>query len=333
MSFRASKFMFADLKGKKSPWFPLVCIQGDEVPVVRSLISPLILMFPFYYGPKNLAEHLFVWVLVWTSISKLNYILHNHVHAPMAGGRLLNRWIDLSLGFCTGMTAMSWRITHLHGHHCEHLVRATEGKRAFLPSRAPLTHVRHDGYLSRFTIGNVIRHCFLTAAPQWWRPVAVAWEKGVRRPKAFSAPYYRWALAEFSIVYMFYALLLLTDPFTTVIYVLLPIFLVLVFSRYIDYMTHVGEKRGRPSFANNCLSNIYNRLYWNFGHHAVHHIAPTLHWTVLPSAHERLSSIFPHLASSPSTPPLTHSFSGALWPIHLWSAWRCSATAAHSPSN
>jgi hypothetical protein len=71
---------------------------ADFANLFRSVLSPLILSLPIYFGGEG-GQALIVGFTVWFLLSDMNFLLHQHVHLPL-----------------TTSTA-SWRIHHVDRHH------------------------------------------------------------------------------------------------------------------------------------------------------------------------------------------------------------------------
>jgi fatty acid desaturase len=232
---------------------------------------------------------------VWCYICRHNYILHNHVHCPFTSSKKFNRFLNVTLGFCTGMTAGNWKITHVHGHHVEHRIKN-------LPSRNYVRYlkVQED---EPYSVLSGILHSIKTAPLQWFLPLYIM-VAGALKGSSARAKYYRFYLAEFILVYGFVGLLACINPAKTALYFGSIYTLVYLISRYVDYLTHTSSRgHSNLSIANICLHPAYNGAFWNFGYHVAHHVTPTAHWTTLPALYEglRIEPEVPAVAIRPNT--------------------------------
>jgi fatty acid desaturase len=259
----------------------LIRHPADQVQVGLALLGPAALSLPFLIS-FSLELEILLWGVVWLFICRNNYILHNHVHRPFTSSRTLNRLLAILLGFCTGMTAGIWKITHVHGHHVEHKIDV-------LPSR---------GFVRRFDIRDTdysylgaIRHAFRTAPLQLALPVMIMiWESF--RERSFRRTFYRYHLLEFCFIYGLVLGFFIIQPIKAFLYFGMMYSVVYLISRHVDYVTHVCcAKDSEHGFANVCVHPRYNKFLWNFGYHTAHHLKPAAHWTTLPSIHKELDLI------------------------------------------
>jgi fatty acid desaturase len=258
---------------------PRVRNRADIPQVVNALLGPLILIAPLAAGLQGLS--LFVaWLGVWLYICRHNYILHNHVHYRFTNSRRFNRWLDMSLGFVTAMTAGNWRIMHVHGHHVEHLADR-------LPSRAHASLLRVDD-VAHHGRWHAAAHCAVSVPYQFAYPI---WRclRGAFAREGFRSTYYRYHVREFLIVYGAIGAAIWAFGWRGALFLLPTYYLVYFLSRHVDYVTHVAAASSADhAYSNICLSPRYNRWYWNFGYHVAHHFAPRAHWTRLPEIYRTL---------------------------------------------
>ena len=301
----------------------LIKRRQDCPSVLRAFFSPLLLLLPFAYLPQSLLGQILMWLLIWNAISKLNYVLHNHIHYPFTHSKRLNRWIAFSLGFCTGMPAAVWRLTHVHGHHLDGSPLASGARRAPFQIRHRPKALRH------YRLGGMVLYCGEAIGPLWWRTLKVSLQRGYSvNPNTgkhhFGHHYYRYLGHEMLLLATLALALAIWQPYTALWFIFLPYFLVYFFSRYIDYLTHVGYA-SRHAAANDCLLPGFNRWYWNFGYHNAHHHSPGTHWTELPQLHRQLAS------QTGITHAKPYNFGGMYLLNHWWHEHRSTlANAARS---
>jgi fatty acid desaturase len=104
----------------------------DRWQVTLAVAGPGIMLWPFAYDLPA-PETLLAWIMNWMLLARHNYILHNHVHHPFTTSKTANRILGILLGFVTGMTAGNWKITHVHGHHTEHLAGRLRSRPRLVP--------------------------------------------------------------------------------------------------------------------------------------------------------------------------------------------------------
>jgi len=135
----------------------------------------------------------------------------------------------------------------------------------------------------------------------------------------FRRAYGRYYLLDYLIIGLFLLAVFVFSPKSAAIIIYFYV-IITFFSLRTDYSTHVGEKaKGDILFANNCQDAIFNRFFWNFGHHVGHHMKPSLHWTKLPAYEKKLGVV----DSEDDVQTVSFNFFGLLLPPFLhWRATR-----------
>jgi fatty acid desaturase len=225
-------------------------------------------------------ETLLAWIMNWMFLARHNYILHNHVHHPFTTSNTANRVLGILLGFATGMTAGNWKITHVHGHHTEHLA----GQLRSRPRLEALETTRNGNT----RLSHIIIRSLTTMPLQLFWPAWVSFQRGFLQGGG-RAVFYRFCFWEMALIWSLTAALFAYDWRKCAVFVTGTQILVITISRYTDHLTHAGaDSRDPLGFANICLSPSFNSWFWNFGYHIAHHIEPRLHWSKLRDAQEGL---------------------------------------------
>jgi fatty acid desaturase len=257
----------------------LIPRKQDSGQFALALIGPAILLWPFLVdltAPQVIGG----WLVNWVLIARHNYILHNHVHHPFSKSKALNRLLDVLLAFTTGMTAGNWKITHVHGHHTEHMA-----KRLLTRPRLRFLETTHD---KDTRLRHNISRAIATMPVQFVWPVVISFKLGLMQ-KGFRSVLYRYAFWEMLFVYIPVCILSIYDYRKTLIFIITVHVLVMTISRYTDRITHSGaDETDEFAFANICLSPTFNYFFWNFGYHIAHHLDPKLHWSELKQTQEVL---------------------------------------------
>lgn len=277
--------------------------RADRLAAATALIGPVLMLAPFVAGiwiDLSVGWLTAYWLVFWFSVSRNNYILHNHCHNSMSRSRRVNRLFDYALGMVTGMTAGNWRLTHNHGHHVTH-------KRDKLPNHW-LPFVEEDEPLLRsYSLGNAVRFCMKTTPTQWFGILGVSLQRW--RQGGFRSRFYRYVFLEAAAVWGVVALLAWVDWRLCLAFVVVPHFLAHAFSRYIDYLFHVcANPKVNYEYCFSCVNPTFNRWCWNAGYHLAHHDQPTLHWSELKTHHETLVARHPRV----SLLTRTYNYSGLL---------------------
>lgn len=260
--------------------------------ILKALFAPLVLVTvfsvdAFFEGPPSHQQYLFLIIsaFYWLFIARHNYILHNHVHSGMSRNKRFNRLLDYLLGFTTGMTAGNWRMTHVHGHHAAHHSKK-------LPNRwFPYDEVNQET-LKAYSWTNAFWFSLKTLPTQLFGYFFEAFRRSSLAGKKTTARarYYRYIFLESLVLYSIALLLLFLSPFLTLLFLIIPYLLTHFFSRYTDYMFHVGAKVDiNYQYCFNCTNQYYNKECYNVGYHVAHHDAPKLHWSKLPEYYDKMT--------------------------------------------
>lgn len=271
----------------------------DLANLIRSIYAPLVLFSPYITGFSEEYKWAQIMVIVALVIES-NYLLHIHSHNPFMKSRTLNVFIDLALGSTTAMTASNWRIQHVHGHH------------------NPETGEYVPGYrweMDKFTILGAISYSTRTIFGIFVLPIVESFKKGVL--KNIKTPInYRWAFSEQLLFIAFVGMLIIVEPAITLGYLLPYYVVVLVMTRYVDYLNHFGCGEKKYEVSNNCLNSFFNKYQNNFGYHTAHHIYGNAHWSLLPQLHKKIENNIPaELVKS-------YSWSGYALPYHFYLSLR-----------
>ncbi|MFA6236573.1 MAG: fatty acid desaturase [Bacteriovorax sp.] len=197
----------------------------------------------------------------------VNLINHNHAHVPVFKTSLLNDLFDYWLTLLRGGSAVFIKIIHNINHH-----QFTGAKDDWFSP---------ENQQGKNTITGSLLYLFVT----------------VKRFKTGARPYYSKMGADFLRKQKIERVLLVAFILTLsiislkkfVLFVLLP----LVFGNFfLVYTNLIFHKGGAPedkyNHSYNFTNALENTLYFNGGYHTVHHINPSLHWSVLPVKHREI---------------------------------------------
>jgi fatty acid desaturase len=129
-----------------------------------------------------------------------------------------------------------------------------------------------------------------------------------RRPRWF-----RQFVLESAVFYGVYAALLLTDWRRFLIYVWIPHLYAAWGIVGINFVQHDGCDETHPvNHSRNFVGKLVNWFTFNNGYHGIHHMKPSLHWSLAPAEHARLLSptIHPSLEQ--------RSLLAYLWRAYVW---------------
>jgi fatty acid desaturase len=207
---------------------------------------------------------------------------HNHQHVNVFRPPWLNRLFELPLALQTGVGPFTWVLHHNLGHHLNYLQQRSE-KDGVDESRWMRSDGTQMGRLE-YTLLLFVRHHL------------DVYHVGKKHPRI-----YRNYLLMRIPLYAVMGLLLWLNPVNTlIVFVALPM-LVLLHTCSATYHQHSGlETEDHLLASRNKTSKIYNFLSQNLGYHTAHHIKPGLHWSELPSYHEKIRAGIPESQISPS---------------------------------
>lgn len=210
-------------------------------------------------------------LLGWCSGINLGVNFHDHAHRRIFTRPWMNRWFARTWGVSAGWPAYWWQYSHVVVHH----------RRLLQDEDWTLPHRDEDGSFENF-----FRYCF---AHYPWRYIA-----GMRKEwKRASKPVRRrlggellWFLALFSIPFFI-------DPVMALCLWVLPAWLA---NALVVGPGMVAQHAGRrPAdedhelvHSNTFTSRLFNLAFFNIGYHAEHHTWPHVHWSELPTLHERV---------------------------------------------
>jgi fatty acid desaturase len=202
-------------------------------------------------------------------------ITHNAVHAPLFKNRSLNRVFQVVLTLTYGHPVSSFVPGHNLSHH-----RFTQTRRDVM---------RTSKVRFRWNLLNIVFFMFRMAPDIMRADSKYSAAMRERKPKWF-----RQMLLELLSLYAIYAVLIYLDWKLFLLYVYLP-------HRYagwgiisMNFLQHDGcDQDSEYNHSRNFVGGVVNWLTFNNGYHTVHHMKPSLHWSLAPAAHAEL--VAPHI--------------------------------------
>jgi fatty acid desaturase len=201
-------------------------------------------------------------------------IAHNIVHSPVFESRRLNRifqvWVSLSYGFPIS--------DYLPGHNLSH--------HRFTQLQEDLMRTTRVNF--RWNLLN-----FLFFMPAVTPGVIRGNSRYVAAVGARAAAWRRPRRIETVAVWSVKALLLLLDWRKALLYVIVPHLFANWAIVSVNFIQHDGCDHEHPvNHSRNFVGRLFNWWAVNNGYHAIHHMHPGLHWSVLPAAHA--AQVAPH---------------------------------------
>lgn len=197
-------------------------------------------------------------------------IAHNTLHCPMFGSRSANRVVQYLLSLATGDAVSSFVPGHNLGHHT-HLQGAKDTMRT---SKLRFRWNLLNQVLFMFVVGGaLVKHTY-----------RYVWAIRVRRPRWF-----RQFVSEMVLLVSVYAGLVVAFGFLPfLLYAFIPHGYASWGIIGINFVQHDGCDPKHPvNHSRNFVGRLVNWWTFNNGYHGIHHMHPSLHWSLLPEAHAR----------------------------------------------
>lgn len=200
---------------------------------------------------------------------------HNAVHCPVFHARGLNRLWQVVLTLTYGHPVSSY----VPGHNLSHHRHAETARDVMRTDKARFRYHLCNLLFFTASIGPSIMGAELAYARFAWS----------RRPR-----WTRQFVLETAVMLAAVAALLALDWRKALLYVLLPWQFAAWGIVTMNLLQHDGCDPESPyNHSRNFVGRTINWFTFNNGYHGVHHLRPTLHWSLAPATHERI--LRPHL--------------------------------------
>lgn len=210
------------------------------------------------------------WLLMMLPKGIISAWNHHHQHTRTFHSTVMNRLLETSFAFHTGVTANLWVLHHVLGHHHNFLDQQKDESR----------WQRKDGS----TMG-LLEYSVSVAATAYWR----GYQVGKCYPKVQKV--FLWHTA---MVFTFVAAALIYKPVAGIFIFVLPMICSLLFTAAVTYEHHVGlETQNEFEASYNVMNPLYNKLFGNLGYHTAHHHKQGVHWSELPALHDKIKHRIP----------------------------------------
>ena len=238
----------------------------DRRSIIFTLVCMGLLLLPFGFDVP-------IWMVPgWLLLSSLFcfsvcVINHNHVHHMIFHQPRLNSVFGVLLSLAKGHTSAGVMVAHNYNHHV-HNGSEQDWIRPQLAGSGP---------------GMVRLLRFMVAAT-----VAMARGRVQLGNAVLDSTVRRQIRVERSILLLFVAVLLYLDATVFLLFVVLPWFAGIVFLVGVNLLQHDRCEPGSSlNHSRNFTSRLGNWFFFNNGYHTVHHMQPSMHWSLLPAWHER----------------------------------------------
>ena len=205
---------------------------------------------------------------------------HHHQHLLTFHQSVLNRLLELSYAFHTGITTNAWVLHHVVGHHVNYLDQ-TKDESAWK---------RRDGSMM-----GELEYTVVIALTGYLRAFAKA-----RRYPRYRLGFYGMGLVVLALL----GAAVVWSPLNAMFVFAIPMAAGYVITCWHTYCHHAGLDTQNPYEAShNIMHRSYNILTGNLGFHTAHHVKPKLHWSKLPEFHATIADRIPdHLYIQPFFP-------------------------------
>ena len=237
--------------------------------------------------------------LLVPTISVLSFfcavITHNTVHSPVFRSRGLNRVFQAVISLTYGHPVSMFVPGHNLSHH------------KYL--QTPKDRMRTDKMRFRWNLLNQLMFNNWVGGIIFKDNLVYARQMRTRRPVWF-----RQLMVELAIYLTFVLVTLAIDWRRFLLFVLIPHQYAVWGIVGINFIQHDGcDPDDRYNHSRNFPGKLLNWFTFNNGFHGIHHLHPSLHWSLAPEAHAR--ELAPHLHPGLSQPSLlAYCFRVYVWP-------------------
>ncbi len=205
-------------------------------------------------------------------------IVHNHHHAPMFRSKWMNLGLDYWFSLLYGLPSCTFIWVHNQNHHV-------------------YNNKLGDDVTSTLKVGDKksiwgLIQWFFVCMPEFFQYIIEKFKSEYKKGNTVYTTY-KFLIPVF-ITYLVPITLLSINFNKTVICILLPQLLSLLFLSILNYVLHLDTQHdSKTHVARNFTGKISNFLFFNNGLHTVHHHEPSLHWSHYKERHEKFENQIP----------------------------------------
>lgn len=244
--------------------------EADRLPVILFTGMFFIDILVLFSGLPNTVVFIFA-VLYFFPKSMLTAWNHHHQHVPTFKNKTLNMLLEVMYSFQTGVLPNGWVLHHNLGHHVNYMKGSLDESAWLTRDGKQLSEMWYTLKVGLLAYPLIVRN-------------ALRFDKkhGMRFMLGF--------LLCGAVFYGFW----MVDPIKSVILFLMPAVAGLFGTVWFTYKHHAGLDTDVAEEASwNVLDPLYNKLTGNLGYHTAHHISCGVHWSKLPSLHEKIKHKIP----------------------------------------
>jgi len=231
----------------------------------------------FAYDPKPLALEIPLVALTCFFSFACAVITHNTVHAPIFESRFLNRIFQIVLTCAYGHPVS----TFVPGHNLGHHLAMETARDAMRTSKARFK----INLLNQLLFSTLVSRAIVTGEIDYARAMYR------RRPAWF-----RQLMIETACFLGFLGAALAIDWKSAILYVFIPHAYAAWGIVGINFVQHDGCDKEGINLARNFDGKLINWVLFNNGYHSIHHLEPSLHWSLCPEGHAEKVAPFIHPA-------------------------------------
>ncbi len=235
-------------------------------------IAYVLLLLPLFWQIPAIAA------VIWVPLSGLfcfcvGVITHNHMHNSVFQRQWHNQLFNVVLTLAMGHTATQIVIPHNYNHHAYHGGSQDWGR----------PELAGDGM-------GIVR------LMRYWRTTLRNAGGGKRDDVPALPNYLEESLpVEKRALLVFVVMILAIAPLKALLFVGIPWIIGILSMLGVNLIQHDGcDSESGFNHSRNFTGRLGNWFFFNNGYHTIHHLKPTLHWSLLPEAHNRI--VKPHVA-------------------------------------
>jgi fatty acid desaturase len=222
-------------------------------------------------------------------------ITHNTVHVPIFRSREINRWFQVALTQTYGHPVSMFVPGHNLSHH-----KYLQG---------PKDRMRTDKMRFDWNLLNQLLFSSVVGGAIFRDNLDYAKAMRTRRPRWF-----RQLMLETTIFILFMAALLLLNWKKFLLFVFIPHQYAVWGITGVNFVQHEGcDPDHEYNHSRNFTGRALNWFAFNNGYHGLHHLKPSMHWSLLPEQHAVL--VAPHVDPRLNLPALLpYAARAYIWP-------------------
>ena len=198
-------------------------------------------------------------------------INHNHGHLPLWKNTILNRLTDYWICLLQGVPVFLFEAVHVKSHH-----RYNQGPQDVTRVLRFGKHNHLMGYLlfPLHTLG----------------PISEVKGQFLNQVKRESFGRYSLMIGQYVALFILWITVFAFNWKKALLFVIVPHIISIHFLLASNYLQHAGVEVGSEFNHSRNFIGFMNVICFNVGYHTAHHESERLHWTDLPSAHEKIAS-------------------------------------------